>query len=310
MNLRKARIMRKRNGVVMAKNERERPLPQSGASSDKAKPNGKEIPDNWFLSKGLGKITAEKAEKEPILIESPDENKETSNLQTLLRQKLGVVVESHWHQCTAENSTNSDYRPLSKSLSAVITKSHCSDDEIIEVVLLSQNADSHNTGARLERSVLRENKVANYQNEILTLILFEDTDATLSNNPVLPKSLDRLELNFAVPSLKELFGLVRVLWCQGQSPREEEEIVKSLILMAENHRVVEVLVQEDKINDNKTENTYVKDGEADTIEAKKEAVLRLHSTQDDGECAQIGECFSERISVVSREIFVGINGDT
>ncbi|CAI9778095.1 unnamed protein product [Fraxinus pennsylvanica] len=101
---------------------------------------------------------------------------------------------------------------------------------------LITEADSHNTGARLERSVLRENKVANYQNEILTLILFEDTDAALSedhgfistiqqlaetakqpmiltsnsNNPVVPKSLDRLELNFAVPSLKELFGLVRV----------------------------------------------------------------------------------------------------
>ncbi|KAL2467727.1 P-loop containing nucleoside triphosphate hydrolase superfamily protein [Forsythia ovata] len=358
----------------------------------------------------------------------------------LIKQKFGEAVESHWHQCKAENPTNSDYRPLSKSLSAFITETQCSDDEVIEMVPFSQNADSHDTGARPERSVCWENRNAIYQNEIKTLILFEDVDATLcedhgfistiqqlaetakrpmiltsnSNNPVLPKSLDRLELNFAVPSLKELFGLVHVVcasekavihpllverfidycqgdirktithlqfWCQGQSPRQgnemqttyspllfdldaghqilpkiipwgypsrlselvEEEIVKSLILMEENQSLVEIVVQEDKMNDNKTEITYVKDGEADTIEAKKEAMLRLHSsTQDDGECAQFGtnwmfsdsshspiaftrqnsrkkidavlsdsegECFGERIPIVSEEIIDSFNGD-
>ncbi|CAA2949361.1 Hypothetical predicted protein [Olea europaea subsp. europaea] len=358
----------------------------------------------------------------------------------VVKQKFGEAVESHWHQCTAENKTNSDYRPLSKSLSAVITETRCSDDEVIEVVPLSQNADSNNTGGMTERSAYSDNRIANYQNEIKTLILFEDVDATLcedhgfistiqqlaetakrpmiltsnSNNPVLPKSLDRLELNFDVPSVKELFGLVHVVcaaekaaihpllverfidycqgdirktimllqfWCQGLSPREgiemqmkyspllfdldaghkmlpkiipwghpsrlseivEEEIVNSLVLMEENCSLVEIVVEEDKLNENKTQNTCVKDGEADIIEEKKEAMLRLHSsTQDDDECVQIGtiwefsdsshspiafarrnrrkkidavlsdsegECFDERKSIVSGEIIDGVNGD-
>ncbi|XP_022880794.1 uncharacterized protein LOC111398071 [Olea europaea var. sylvestris] len=123
----------------------------------------------------------------------------------------------------------------------------------------------------------------------------------------------------------------------------EEEIVNSLVLMEENCSLVEIVVEEDKLNENKTQNTCVKDGEADIIEEKKEAMLRLHSsTQDDDECVQIGtiwefsdsshspiafarrnrrkkidavlsdsegECFDERKSIVSGEIIDGVNGD-
>ncbi|KAK6132312.1 hypothetical protein DH2020_033936 [Rehmannia glutinosa] len=201
----------------------------------------------------------------------------------LVKQKFGEAVESHWLQRTVENATKSDNKSLSKFFNAVNTETHCSDDEVIELTHLSDKEDSQDAGSWPKMSACGYNRTANSQSEIKTLILFEDVDATVhedqgfittiqqlavtakrpmiltsnSDNPVLPKNLDRLDLSFSVPSMKELLGLVSMIcaaekanihpcliekfvnycqgdirktimllqfWCQGQTPGRGNEL--------------------------------------------------------------------------------------
>ncbi|KAI3464505.1 hypothetical protein Pfo_021168 [Paulownia fortunei] len=155
----------------------------------------------------------------------------------LVKQKFGEAVESHWLQRTVENATNSDNKSLSKFFKAVNAEMHCSDNEVFELTHISDKEDSQDAGSWPKISASGYNRTANNQSEIKTLILFEDVDATLyedhgfittiqqlaetakrpmiltsnSDNPVLPKNLDRLELNFSVPSVEELLGLVYMI---------------------------------------------------------------------------------------------------
>ncbi|KAG8378276.1 hypothetical protein BUALT_Bualt08G0120700 [Buddleja alternifolia] len=155
----------------------------------------------------------------------------------LVKQRFGEAVESHWLQRKGENATSSDNKSLSKIFKAVNAVTQFPDNEVIELVHLSDEEDSQDAGARTNISVSERNKAANDQNEIKTLILFEDVDATLyedhgfittiqqlaetakrpmiltsnSDNPVLPKNLDRSELSFSVPSVEELLGLVYMI---------------------------------------------------------------------------------------------------
>ncbi|KAL3641271.1 hypothetical protein CASFOL_016239 [Castilleja foliolosa] len=196
----------------------------------------------------------------------------------LVKQKFGEAVESHWLQRTVENATKSDNKTISKNFKAVNEEMHCSDGEVIEVTPLSDTKDSQESCSWPKMSASVLNQSANHQTEVKTLILFEDVDATVdedhgfittiqqlaetakrpmiltsnSDNPVLPKNLDRLELSFSFPSTKELLGLVSMkanihpclvenfvtycqgdirktitllqFWCQGQAPVRGNEL--------------------------------------------------------------------------------------
>ncbi|KAL0351483.1 UNVERIFIED_CONTAM: ATPase family AAA domain-containing protein 5 [Sesamum calycinum] len=154
----------------------------------------------------------------------------------LVKQKFGEAVESHWLQRAVESGTNSDNKSLSKFCKAVNSEAHCSDNEVYELIHLSAKEASQEAGELLKVSVSGESRTAKCQNQLKTLILFEDVDATLdedhgfittiqqlaetakrpmiltsnSDSPVLPKNLDRLELSFSVPSVDELLPLVHM----------------------------------------------------------------------------------------------------
>ncbi|GFP89794.1 ATPase family aaa domain-containing protein 5 [Phtheirospermum japonicum] len=201
----------------------------------------------------------------------------------LVKQKFGEAVESHWLQRTVENATKTDNKPVSKFFKAANEETHFSDDEVIEVTPVSDKKDSQDADSWPKMSASGSDQSANHQTEIKTLILFEDVDATVdedhgfittiqqlaetakrpmiltsnSDNPVLPKNLDRLELSFSFPSAEELLGLVSMIcgaekanihpclverfvtyckgdirktimllqfWCQGQTPVRDNEL--------------------------------------------------------------------------------------
>lgn len=155
----------------------------------------------------------------------------------LVKQKFGEAFESHWLQRTVENASNTENKSLSKFFKAVNGDMQCSDDEVIELIHLPDVEESGNACSSPKKSVSTHKRTVNCQNGVKTLILFEDVDATLSedhgfvatiqqlaetakrpmiltsnsDNFALPKSLDRLELSFSLPSLEELLGLVDMI---------------------------------------------------------------------------------------------------
>ncbi|KAL3504157.1 hypothetical protein ACH5RR_033998 [Cinchona calisaya] len=200
----------------------------------------------------------------------------------LVKQKFGEALESHWLEYKIENTANSEKRPPSKSSPEVIEVTERSENEVVELIPLSDEEDSQLANEMPSKLICSENRVLNVQNKIKTLILFEDVEATLSEdrgflstiqqlaqtakrpmiltannyNPILPNNLDRLEVSFSAPSLKELLGLGHVVcaaekakinpwlmdrfiescqgdirktimnlqfWCQGQASREVDE---------------------------------------------------------------------------------------
>ncbi|KAL8485596.1 hypothetical protein ACS0TY_027763 [Phlomoides rotata] len=168
----------------------------------------------------------------------------------LVKQKFGEAVESHWLQRTVDNEINSDNKSLSKFYKAVNAETQSSDDEVIELQYLPDKEDSGAAGSSPNESVPVDKRTVNCPSEVKTLILFEDVDATLcedhgfittiqqlaetakrpmiltsnSDNPPLPKNLDRLELSFSVPSVEELLGLVYTI-----SAAEKAEIHPCLL---------------------------------------------------------------------------------
>ncbi|KAL8059670.1 hypothetical protein ABFX02_03G101700 [Erythranthe guttata] len=154
----------------------------------------------------------------------------------LVKQKFGEAVESHW-QRTVENATNSDSKLQPKFFKTVNEEVGYCDSEVIDLTHLPDKEDSQDTGSCPIISVAGYNRTGNCQDGIKTLILFEDVDATLyedhgfittiqqlaqiakrpmiltsnSDNPVLPKNLDRFQLCFSVPSVEELLRLVYMI---------------------------------------------------------------------------------------------------
>ncbi|XP_042034946.1 uncharacterized protein LOC121781273 isoform X1 [Salvia splendens] len=152
----------------------------------------------------------------------------------LVKQKFGEAVESHWLQRTVENGTSTENKSLSKFFKAVDTDMQCSNDEVIELIHLPDE-ESGDVYSSPKKSVNK--RPTNCQNEVKTLILFEDVDAAISEDhgfistiqqlavtakrpmiltsnsgkPALPKSLDKLELNFSLPSAEELLGLANMI---------------------------------------------------------------------------------------------------
>ncbi|KAA8538484.1 hypothetical protein F0562_028145 [Nyssa sinensis] len=151
---------------------------------------------------------------------------------TLVKKKFGEAVESHWLQWTPEKPVGSESNLLFKSSQAIpnATDAQGFNNEVIELISLSDEEDSQNASGLPGKFICEENRASIDQSEIKTLLLFEDVDATLyedrgflgtiqqlaetarrpmiltsnSNNPVLPNNLDRLEVCFTLPSLKEL----------------------------------------------------------------------------------------------------------
>ncbi|KAL0314309.1 UNVERIFIED_CONTAM: ATPase family AAA domain-containing protein 5 [Sesamum angustifolium] len=172
----------------------------------------------------------------------------------LVKQKFGEAVESHWLQRAVESGTNSDNKSLSKFFKAVNSEAHCSDNEVYELIHLSAKEASQEAGELLKVSVSGESRTAKCQNQLKTLILFEDVDATLdedhgfittiqqlaetakrpmiltsnSDSPVLPKNLDRLELSFSVPSVDELLPLVHMI-CASEKAKINPCLVERFV---------------------------------------------------------------------------------
>uniref|UniRef100_A0A5B7B8E5 AAA+ ATPase domain-containing protein n=1 Tax=Davidia involucrata TaxID=16924 RepID=A0A5B7B8E5_DAVIN len=207
---------------------------------------------------------------------------------TLVKQRFGEAVESHWLQWTPENHVVSESKLLLKSSQAIpnTTAAQESNNEVIELIPLSDEEDSQNAHGIPGKFTCKENRTASYKSETKTLILFEDVDATLyedrgfigtiqqlaetakrpmiltsnSNNPVLPNNLDRLEVCFTLPSMKELLHHVFMVcaaekvniqpcllerfigycqgdirktimhlqfWCQGQRCRKDSKVQRA-----------------------------------------------------------------------------------
>ncbi|CAK9154618.1 unnamed protein product [Ilex paraguariensis] len=171
---------------------------------------------------------------------------------SLVRQKFGEAVESCWLQRPA-NPENK--HPLRSSKSALNTLAdQGSGNEVIELIPLSDEEDSQNASRVPGKSVCKENKTSSDECNIKTLVLFEDVDATLyedrgfiatiqqlaetakrpmiltsnSDNPVLPDNLDRLEVCFTIPSLKELLGLVHLI-CAAEKAKVHPCLIERFI---------------------------------------------------------------------------------
>ncbi|KAL7246280.1 hypothetical protein ACSBR2_001409 [Camellia fascicularis] len=303
--------------------------------------------------------------------------------RTNVMQRFGGGVESYWVQRTMETPVGSESKQILKSfpiMSNTVPVQGC-DSEVIELIHLSDEEDLQNAAGTPGKFVCKQNRTATDHKESKPLILFEDVDAILSedhgliatiqklaetakrpiiltsnsHNPVLPNNLDRLELCFTKPSLKELLCHVNMVcaaektkiqpclveqfigccqgdirktimhlqfWCQGQKYRKdseeqrtygygpllfdldaghrilpkiipwsypsqlseivEKEITKSLLMMEESSNLMEV-VKEGELNKNKRQNRLKRHkSETDSIEAKKEAILRRHCSVQDG----------------------------
>ncbi|KAL6525090.1 hypothetical protein OROMI_030683 [Orobanche minor] len=169
----------------------------------------------------------------------------------LVKQKFGEAVESHWLQRTVENAAKSETNSVSNFFKTV---THCSDDEVIEVIPLSDKKDSQDAGSWPKMLASGSNQSGNCHIEIKTLILFEDVDATVhedhgfittiqqlaetakrpmiltsnSENPVLPKNLDRLELSFSLPSVEQLLELVSMI-CAAEKADMHPCLIKRFV---------------------------------------------------------------------------------
>ncbi|CAL5384961.1 unnamed protein product [Camellia sinensis] len=303
--------------------------------------------------------------------------------RTNVMQRFGGGVESYWVQRTMETPVGSESKQILKSfpiMSNTVPVQGC-DSEVIELIHLSDEEDLQNATGTPGKFVCKQNRTATDHKESKPLILFEDVDAILSedhgliatiqklaetakrpiiltsnsHNPVLPNNLDRLELCFTKPSLKELlchvnmfvpqkkqkFNLAwwsnllavvkeifvkplctsssgararsiekdseeqrtyrygpllfdldaghRILpkiipWSYPSQLSEfvEKEITKSLLMMEESSKLMEV-VKEGELNKNERQNRLKRHkSETDSIEAKKEAILRRHCFVQDG----------------------------
>lgn len=72
---------------------------------------------------------------------------------------------------------------MSEYFTVVKTRTQCPDDEVIELIDLSDKNDPRDTTVCQKTLVSGENGASNYRNEIKTLILFEDVDITLCEDP-------------------------------------------------------------------------------------------------------------------------------
>lgn len=80
---------------------------------------------------------------------------------------------------TVEKAPSSNSKSLSKFFTAVKSETNCSDDQVVELIDLSDKEDLLDTSECPKMPVFAEDKAANYQTKIKSLILFEDVDVSL-----------------------------------------------------------------------------------------------------------------------------------
>lgn len=81
---------------------------------------------------------------------------------------------------TVENGTTAENKSLSKFFKAVSEDKQCSNGEVHELIDLSDEEDSVDVYSSPINTAYK--RTVNSQNEVKTLILFEDVDATLSED--------------------------------------------------------------------------------------------------------------------------------
>ncbi|KAE8077443.1 hypothetical protein FH972_016008 [Carpinus fangiana] len=225
----------------------------------------------------------------------------------LVKQRFGEALESRWLKRPLGHPVESCNNDAVKSPLAVPNgkASQGFENELVEVISLSDEEASHDKIGSPTKFVYKENGIASHQGEVKPLILFEDVDITFledrgfvaaiqqvaetakgpmiltsnSINPVLPDNLDRLQVCFKLPSLKELLchaymvcaaeganihphllerligscrGDIRKIimhlqfWCQGKRFRREKEVRKtygSLLFDVETgHRILPKII--------------------------------------------------------------------
>ncbi|KAJ8563632.1 hypothetical protein K7X08_032084 [Anisodus acutangulus] len=159
----------------------------------------------------------------------------------LVKHRFGEAVESHWLQRMQKDPVYSEDKLVSGG-------------GVIEVITLSNEENAPNASGVQRKQVCREEIPASHQGETKTLILFEDVDTALcedrgfvstiqqlaetakrpmiltsnSDNPVLPNNLDRQQLCFVMPSLKELLGLVHMV-CAGEQVKIHPMLVERFV---------------------------------------------------------------------------------
>lgn len=263
---------------------------------------------------------------------------------------------------------HSEMKSPVKSTPGITNLNNGSKSDFVEQMQLSDGEDSQQAYQNSCRSIGRQNI-----DELKTLIFFEDVDATLSEdhglfstikqlaqtakrpmilsankyNLALPQNLDRLEVQFRMPPLKELNTLGYMVcaaenaqidaclidrmveycqcdirktimnlqfWCQSQNSLDgdklkvafspflfdveaghqllpkliswscpcelseliEEEITKSLQMMGENNKLVEIVVEEETKRRERQNSSRMCSTRSDWVETKKEEMLDLN----------------------------------
>lgn len=167
----------------------------------------------------------------------------------LLKQKFGEAVGSHW----LKRSQESPMGKLHVKSTPVISTGAAAQDlnnGVVEVISLSEEEDYGNVGSQY----LSNSQLSCDKGDIKTLILFEDVDVTLcddrgfistiqqladtgkrpmiltSNNesPPLPDNLDREEVCFTMPSLKELAHHIHLV-CFAEKSSVQPNLIERCI---------------------------------------------------------------------------------
>lgn len=99
---------------------------------------------------------------------------------------------------TVENGTSTENKSLSKFFKAVDTDMQCSNDEVIELIHLpdEESGDVYSTP---KKSVNK--RPTNCQNEVKTLILFEDVDAAISEDHGFISTIQQLAVTAKRPMI-------------------------------------------------------------------------------------------------------------
>ncbi|KAL6962142.1 hypothetical protein U1Q18_037096 [Sarracenia purpurea var. burkii] len=176
--------------------------------------------------------------------------------RALVMQRFEGGVESYCIQRTLQTppSLESKCVPKPSPVASNVTTMQGFDCEVTELIQLSDEDGSQNATVKPGEFVCKEYRTASDQTESKSLILFEDVDAILSEdhgliatiqklaetakrpiiltsnsqNPVLPNSLDRLELCFNRPSLMELFCHVYMV-CAAEKAKIQPCLMERLI---------------------------------------------------------------------------------
>ncbi|XP_074263579.1 uncharacterized protein LOC141586296 isoform X2 [Silene latifolia] len=173
----------------------------------------------------------------------------------ILKQKFGEAVGLHWlkrSQETPMGSQGSQRKLDFKSSSMLGHEVQALDlnEDAVEVISLSEEESVIGAGIQTNG----DGRLSTDQDEIKTLLLFEDVDATLcedrgfistiqqladtgrrpmvltsnSENPELPNNLDREEISFRFPSLKELVHHI-CLVCTAENANVHPHLIERCI---------------------------------------------------------------------------------